>query len=601
MQIAYDYDHSGNLKTVTPTGSGSSPWTSAFGILPQFHPVGGDIDNFNRVAVVDNATTKNIITVEPDPIGLTSTLKYGDYAAVVRSVTHAYDKYLRVSALYSNEAFRVLDITLARDFIGNILSHVEPANPPVPSINYLYTYDGMNRLISGEGDTEAYEELSNLAVRGSNFYIYQDPSEPGQEQMRLAQAVVGGVTYTYGYDSNGNISSVQNKFASVSYDNLNNLRQIVYAGTDKYWYNAAGYRVKKTEDVSGANLTTYTMFDGENPVLQEIYHGATRIQTTFNIVITGKILAQYKCAYGTPNVITTVYFYLDNLNSRRVVISSVGAVVNRYRYSPWGLVTEDVNNDPTNYESYTQKDYDASGLIYFNARYYDPTTGRFLTEDPSRKGVNWYAYCDNNPVNLTDPDGRDPPQHKDWTGKIDTFLNASAANIMRDIERLKAQNEKWYASMTAPPSKPPASFSRSTGKLLPLGDNAHFRESGSFGTNANGAKLNYGEYTWTQDYLGGSFSHMSFSTDQNGGAVVAGEFGMGEVAAGLGTINEQLTVKAAASLARLEGNVGLQAGDLGFRFSGGIGVQFGGEISVGAHGLVFDVQDILRIKIQLMW
>ena len=46
-------------------------------------------------------------------------------------------------------------------------------------------------------------------------------------------------------------------------------------------------------------------------------------------------------------------------------------------------------------------------MIYFNARYYDPITGRFLTEDPSRKGVNWYAYCDNNPVNRIDPDGRD--------------------------------------------------------------------------------------------------------------------------------------------------------------------------------------------------
>ena len=32
------------------------------------------------------------------------------------------------------------------------------------------------------------------------------------------------------------------------------------------------------------------------------------------------------------------------------------------------------------------KDYDATGLIYFNARYYDPTTGRFLTEDPSPEG-----------------------------------------------------------------------------------------------------------------------------------------------------------------------------------------------------------------------
>ena len=46
--------------------------------------------------------------------------------------------------------------------------------------------------------------------------------------------------------------------------------------------------------------------------------------------------------------------------------------------------------------------------IYFNSRFYDPTTGRFLTEDPSRKGVNWYAYCENDPINRTDPTGMLP-------------------------------------------------------------------------------------------------------------------------------------------------------------------------------------------------
>lgn len=46
------------------------------------------------------------------------------------------------------------------------------------------------------------------------------------------------------------------------------------------------------------------------------------------------------------------------------------------------------------------------GRNYFNARYYDPTTGRFLTEDPSRQGSNWYAYCGNNPINRVDLTGR---------------------------------------------------------------------------------------------------------------------------------------------------------------------------------------------------
>ncbi len=46
-----------------------------------------------------------------------------------------------------------------------------------------------------------------------------------------------------------------------------------------------------------------------------------------------------------------------------------------------------------------------SGLIYLRNRYYDPTQGRFITEDPIRDGTNWYVYCENNPVMYTDPLG----------------------------------------------------------------------------------------------------------------------------------------------------------------------------------------------------
>ena len=51
-----------------------------------------------------------------------------------------------------------------------------------------------------------------------------------------------------------------------------------------------------------------------------------------------------------------------------------------------------------------QTDPDAS-LVLMGHRYYDPRTGRFISRDPIKDGNNWYAYCDNNPVNLTDPLG----------------------------------------------------------------------------------------------------------------------------------------------------------------------------------------------------
>ena len=46
-----------------------------------------------------------------------------------------------------------------------------------------------------------------------------------------------------------------------------------------------------------------------------------------------------------------------------------------------------------------------SGLQLLGHRYYDPSTGRFITQDPARDGENWYAYCGNGPLSRLDPSG----------------------------------------------------------------------------------------------------------------------------------------------------------------------------------------------------
>lgn len=63
----------------------------------------------------------------------------------------------------------------------------------------------------------------------------------------------------------------------------------------------------------------------------------------------------------------------------------------------------------TNPFQYTAREFDSeTSLYYYRARYYDPTVGRFISEDPARfqSGTNFYPYVDNTPLNAIDPTGR---------------------------------------------------------------------------------------------------------------------------------------------------------------------------------------------------
>ena len=80
----------------------------------------------------------------------------------------------------------------------------------------------------------------------------------------------------------------------------------------------------------------------------------------------------------------------------------------------------------------------------YNARYFDPVAGRFLTEDPSRDGTNWYGYCNNNSVNMIDPTGmvssvkddyETPENNKDRSKKERI---RKAANKVNELEEADA-------------------------------------------------------------------------------------------------------------------------------------------------------------------
>src|SRR5208283_5311627 len=99
----------------------------------------------------------------------------------------------------------------------------------------------------------------------------------------------------------------------------------------------------------------------------------------------------------------------DNLESVVGMSGHDGAILQTISYDPFGnkTVSGTANNNQLHYTG-REQDPD-TGYIYDRARYYDPITGRFITEDPLgfKAGANFYVYALNNPINFNDPYGLD--------------------------------------------------------------------------------------------------------------------------------------------------------------------------------------------------
>ena len=76
-----------------------------------------------------------------------------------------------------------------------------------------------------------------------------------------------------------------------------------------------------------------------------------------------------------------------------------------YEYDVFGGVR--AQTGATTERSYTGEQNDPTGLEYLRARYYDASTGRFLSQDPLPL-MQRYAYANDNPANLVDPSGLTP-------------------------------------------------------------------------------------------------------------------------------------------------------------------------------------------------
>jgi len=202
---------------------------------------------------------------------------------------------------------------------------------------------------------------------------------------------------SFTYDANGNL--INDKGLSYVYDDANHLSEVRFASNTtliaKYYYNAAGNRVKK---VSGG-VTTYYIGD----YLETRVKGAQRNDTSYYFANAERV------ARKDPDG-SKYYYHGDHLGSTHIVTNASGAVVESVAYLPYGE-TQSKTGSGSNY-LYTDQELDPeSGLYYYDARYYSPEIMRFVEPDSviqdlyNPQNLNRYSYVLNNPIKYTDPTG----------------------------------------------------------------------------------------------------------------------------------------------------------------------------------------------------
>jgi len=206
---------------------------------------------------------------------------------------------------------------------------------------------------------------------------------------------VEGTRADFQYDANGNLIERAEGPTIWNYEwnGENQLTRVFRDGVEvaRFAYDPLGRRVQKTTALAA---TSYT-YD-ETRILQEASVPGDTVRYVHGPEIDEPLAADRSGEL--------TFYHLDARGSVVSTTNASGERTSSRRYDAFGNPEEDI---PSGY-AYTGREWDAeTGLYYYRARYYDPRTGRFVSEDPIGfgDGPNLYAYVAGDPVNRRDPSG----------------------------------------------------------------------------------------------------------------------------------------------------------------------------------------------------
>ena len=306
--------------------------------------------------------------------------------------------------------------------------------------NYVNYRDSSSNLIYG--DNCHYDSNGRLVkILDSGSSTTTRATYGYDQQGQLTSATVGGTRYTYTYDTAGNIQSKKVGSTTTNYTYGNsawrdlltayNGGSITYSGGNptKYYDGSTftwtqGRRLA-TAKVGSTNIS-YT-YDMAGVRSSKTVGSTTYDFTTLSGLVTrqtggGKTIDFVYDENNQPLAMkynNTLYYYVLNAQGDVVrIVDSSRNTVESYTYDPWGKIISssgtlaDIN--PLRYRGYY---YDSeTGFYYLQSRYYDPEIGRFINADSYAStdatgllSTNMFAYCENDPVNKSDPTGEVAP------------------------------------------------------------------------------------------------------------------------------------------------------------------------------------------------
>ena len=472
----YDYDRLGRLKNTTyPDGEKTMLTYDALGqVINTTSTSGWENQTYNSLGLVTKVVTHynqfgaarglsgtsydvtELLTY--DPSGNMLTDKFQDAYYTVQA-NYTYDSVGRLTKIttstglwwsftYNQNSWRSSELasgsgywyntTYHYDDNGNLISSTVASNGSWRPSNYTYSYDAMGRVIKAVdqyGTTRyAYDKIGQLiGYLNVTSGIWTNFSYDGVGNM-LSQCSSGSwtnFTYNaydellhssdgtnYSYDSNGNQASKTygGTTQTSSYDYENEL--VGYSDTlgqrEQCNYSGTGLLIGRAANPGGGWQCERFVYShaGSLPVAA-VYSapGGGTCYFYWNFPGSDEVLG---CS-GLTSPAGNLFAFVDGLgNVRCYAIADSGPPAPTFQsYTPFGEMYGPQSEWWMDTPSFQGKTYDSyTGLYYFQARYYDPTTGRFDERDPQPTyGASTYAFVMNNPLG-----GRDPTGRMMWTG-----------------------------------------------------------------------------------------------------------------------------------------------------------------------------------------